>query len=144
MVIRDPARYVDGYVNETRCNHSTGTGENEWPLMLRKSSNSFRTEVRAWLEENCPESMRTPLKDDEIVWRGKREKFKNPDSKVWLERMVDKGWTAPEWPAEYGGGGLSKAQARVLQQELRRIKARPALFSFGLWDVRPSPSRVRQ
>ncbi|MCR9270667.1 MAG: acyl-CoA dehydrogenase family protein [Hyphomonadaceae bacterium] len=99
---------------------------------------AFRTEVRDWLEANCPESMRTPMKDDEIVWGGKREKFKNPDSKVWLERMGEKGWTAPEWPAEYGGGGLSKAQARVLQQEMRRIKARPPLFSFGLWMFGPA------
>ena len=99
---------------------------------------AFRTEVRAWLEDNCPESMRTPLKDDEIVWGGRGEKFKNPDSKVWLERMGEQGWTAPQWPAEYGGGGLNKDQARVLQQELRRIKARPALFSFGLWMFGPA------
>ena len=89
-----------------------------------KPRKAFRTEVRGWLEANCPASMRTPMKDDEIVWGGSREQFKNPDSKVWLERMGDKGWTAPEWPAEYVGGGLNKAQARVLQQELRRIRAR--------------------
>lgn len=98
----------------------------------------FRAETREWLEENCPPSMRTPMKDDEIVWGGKREKFKNPEAKVWLERMGEKGWTAPEWPAKYGGGGLSRAQNRVLQEELRRIKARPALFSFGLWMFGPA------
>ena len=98
----------------------------------------FRAETREWLEENCPPSMRTPMKDDEIVWGGKRETFKNPEAKVWLERMGEKGWTAPEWPAKYGGGGLSRAQNRVLQEELRRIKARPALFSFGLWMFGPA------
>ncbi|MDX1291989.1 MAG: acyl-CoA dehydrogenase family protein, partial [Hyphomonas sp.] len=98
----------------------------------------FRAETREWLEENCPPSMRTPMKDDEIVWGGKRETFKNPDAKIWLERMGEKGWTAPEWPAKYGGGGLSRAQNRVLQEELRRIKARPALFSFGLWMFGPA------
>ncbi len=98
----------------------------------------FRTETRAWLEENCPPSMRTPITEDEQVWGGRREKFKNPESKVWLERMGAKGWTAPEWPAEYGGGGLSKEQNRVLQEELRRIKARPPLFSFGLWMFGPA------
>jgi len=98
----------------------------------------FRAETREWLEENCPPSMRTPMKDDEIVWGGKREKFKNPEAKDWLERMGEKGWTAPEWPAKYGGGGLSRAQNRVLQEELRRIKARPALFSFGLWMFGPA------
>ena len=98
----------------------------------------FRAETREWLEENCPPSMRTPMKDDEIVWGGKREKFKNPEAKLWLERRGEKGWTSPEWPAKYGGGGLSRAQNRVLQEELRRIKARPALFSFGLWMFGPA------
>ncbi|KCZ63402.1 acyl-CoA dehydrogenase [Hyphomonas sp. L-53-1-40] len=98
----------------------------------------FRAETREWLEENCPPSMRTPMKDDEIVWGGKREKFKNPEAKLWLERMGEKGWTSPEWPAKYGGGGLTRAQNRVLQEELRRIKARPALFSFGLWMFGPA------
>ena len=105
---------------------------------------AFRTEVRDWLEENCPASMRTPMKDDEIVWGGRREAFKNPDSKVWLERMGEKGWTAPEWPAEYGGGGLNKAQARVLQQELRRIKARPASVFFRSVDVWAGPAGIWQ
>ncbi len=97
----------------------------------------FRTETRAWLEENCPASMRTPQVEDEIVWGGRREQFKNPESKLWLERMGEKGWTAPTWPKEYGGGGLTKAEAAVLQQELSRIKARPALNSFGLWMFGP-------
>nr|WP_321360835.1 acyl-CoA dehydrogenase family protein [uncultured Hyphomonas sp.] len=99
---------------------------------------TFRVETRAWLEENCPPSMRTPMKDDEIVWGGKREKFKNPESKVWLERMAEKGWTAPQWPKKYGGGGLSAQEARVLQQEMSRIKARQPLFSFGLWMFGPA------
>ncbi|HPF24238.1 MAG TPA: acyl-CoA dehydrogenase family protein [Hyphomonas sp.] len=99
---------------------------------------TFRAETRAWLEENCPPSMRTPMKDDEIVWGGKREKFKNPESKVWLERMGAKGWTAPQWPKKYGGGGLTREQDRVLQEEMRRIKARAPLFSFGLWMFGPA------
>jgi alkylation response protein AidB-like acyl-CoA dehydrogenase len=99
---------------------------------------TFRAETRAWLEENCPPSMRTPMKDDEIVWGGKREKFKNPESKIWLERMAEKGWTAPQWPKKYGGGGLSPAEARVLQQEMSRIRARQPLFSFGLWMFGPA------
>jgi alkylation response protein AidB-like acyl-CoA dehydrogenase len=66
----------------------------------------FRAEVRQWLEANCPASMRTPINEEEEVWGGRREKFKNPDSKVWLERMAAQGWTAPEWPKAYGGGGL--------------------------------------
>ena len=62
---------------------------------------TFRAETRSWLEENCPPSMRTPMKDDEIVWGGKRGTFKNPESKLWLDRMGEKGWTAPQWPKKY-------------------------------------------
>jgi len=98
----------------------------------------FREEVRDWLAENCPDSMRTPMPDDEVVWGGSKETFRNPDSRLWLERMAAKGWTAPEWPAVYGGGGLSRAQHKILQEELRRIKARPPLFSFGLWMFGPA------
>ncbi len=99
---------------------------------------AFRSAAREWLEKNCPPSMRTPMRDDEIVWGGKREKVVNPDSQVWLDRMGEKGWTAPEWPAAYGGGGLSRDENRVLQEEMRRIKARAPLFSFGLWMFGPA------
>jgi len=100
---------------------------------------TFRTEVRAWLEENCPQSLRgSPVTDeDSSIWGGRRAKWTNPDAKLWLDRMAAKGWTAPTWPREYGGGGLSSAEARVLQQELGRIRARPALMSFGLWMLGP-------
>ncbi|HRO04462.1 MAG TPA: acyl-CoA dehydrogenase family protein, partial [Terricaulis sp.] len=98
----------------------------------------FRAETRAWLEENCPASMRTPMTgEDDAVWGGKNAEFTNPDQKLWLERMGAKGWTAPLWPKEYGGGGLSGDENRVLQSELKRIGARPALFSFGLWMLGP-------
>ena len=98
----------------------------------------FRQETRAWLEENCPPSMRTPMPEEETVWGGRNAKFVNPDAKVWLDRMASRGWTAPTWPKEYGGGGLTKEENLVLQQELRRIKARPALSSFGIWILGPA------
>lgn len=97
----------------------------------------FRLEVREWLEENCPPSMRTPMVDGEEVWGGRKATYKNPESKLWLDRMGAKGWTAPTWPKEYGGGGLSKAENKVLSEELRRIKARIPLMSFGLWMFGP-------
>ncbi len=99
---------------------------------------TFRSETRAWLETNCPASMRTPSGEAETVWGGRREKFVNPDSRVWLERMAEKGWTCPMWPKQYGGGGLSIDENRVLQQELARIDARPALSSFGIWMLGPA------
>ena len=98
---------------------------------------AFRTAVSTWVETNCPKSMRLPAVQDEVVWGGRNFQFKNPDSKIWLERMADKGWTCPTWPEEFGGGGLSKEESIVLSQELSRINARPALTSFGISMLGP-------
>jgi acyl-CoA dehydrogenase len=97
----------------------------------------FQASTRAWLEENCPPSMRTPLVQEEVVWGGRRPEFVNPESKLWLELMSEKGWTCPTWPSEYGGGGLSKEEAIILSKELNRLNARPALNSFGISMLGP-------
>lgn len=102
-----------------------------------QSLQEFRDQTRSWLEQNCPESMRTAMVQEEIVWGGRNAEFANPDSEVWLQRMAEKGWTCPTWPAEYGGGGLDKEQAIVLGEELARINARPALTSFGISMLGP-------
>jgi alkylation response protein AidB-like acyl-CoA dehydrogenase len=98
---------------------------------------AFRTETRAWLEENCPPGMRTPMPDDERVWGGKNPVFKHPESQIWMERMVERGWTAPTWPKKYGGGGLDRDHATVLREEMERLSCRPPLFSFGLFMLGP-------
>jgi alkylation response protein AidB-like acyl-CoA dehydrogenase len=100
---------------------------------------AFRQETRAWLEANCPQSMRAPASSDEDqCWGGRKFTFKNEDQRLWLERMADRGWTAPDWPVEYGGGGLSQAEHKVLREEMARIRARPPLSSFGVWMIGPA------
>ncbi|WP_292062032.1 acyl-CoA dehydrogenase family protein [Brevundimonas sp. UBA7664] len=100
---------------------------------------TFRAETRAWLEANCPAECRGPVESDEDrVWGGRNAVFPTPAHKVWLDRMGAKGWTAPEWPAEYGGGGLSREQAKVLGSEMRRIDAQAPLASFGVWMLGPA------
>jgi len=98
----------------------------------------FRAETRAWLEENCPASMRTPTPENEVVWGGRKQEWVNPDSKTWMEAMAEKGWTVPPWPSEYGGGHLSTDQDRILLEEMRRINARSPLQSFGIWMLGPA------
>jgi alkylation response protein AidB-like acyl-CoA dehydrogenase len=99
----------------------------------------FREEARGWLEENCPASMRTPVRDEaDVYWGGRNPEYKDPDQKLWADRMGEKGWTAPEWPVEYGGGGLDKAQAKILREEMRRIGARSPLDSFGISMLGPA------
>ncbi|MFT4825858.1 MAG: acyl-CoA dehydrogenase [Halioglobus sp.] len=100
----------------------------------------FRQETRTWLDENCPQSMRVPVKDllEGIYTGGREPEIDHPDQKLWCDRMASKGWTVPHWPAEYGGGGLSKEECKVLSEEMRRISARMALSSFGISMLGPA------
>jgi alkylation response protein AidB-like acyl-CoA dehydrogenase len=97
----------------------------------------FREETREWLEENCPPSKRGTYHPEETTWGGRNPVFKNPESKIWLERMGAKGWTAPTWPGTYGGGGLSRAEARILREEMNRLGCHPPLMSFGVTMLGP-------
>jgi acyl-CoA dehydrogenase len=100
---------------------------------------AFRAEARAWLEANCPAEMCEPVaSDSDICWGGRKWRFKSDAQKRWLERMAARGWTVPEWPREYGGGGLTRAEAKVLAEEMRRIGARSPLSSFGIWMLGPA------
>ncbi|NJM50695.1 MAG: acyl-CoA dehydrogenase [Sphingomonadales bacterium] len=100
---------------------------------------SFRTETRAWLEANCPPEMRLPVKGDEdMCWGGRNFTFQNAAQKQWLDIMAERGWTVPDWPKDYGGGGLSAAQAKVLRQEMAKLKCRLPLSSFGIWMLGPA------
>lgn len=99
----------------------------------------FRAETRAWLEANCPLEMREPVKGEEdACWGGRNPKFKNEAQKKWLDVMAERGWTVPDWPKEYGGGGLSPAESKILRQEMVSLKCRSPLSSFGIWMLGPA------
>lgn len=100
---------------------------------------TFRAETRAWLEENCPASLRqTPKSLEEVYWGGRNPQFKSDDQKKWFERMRDQGWTAPMWPKAYGGGGLSKEANKILLEEMSRLNCQTPLFSFGISMLGPA------
>ena len=98
----------------------------------------FRAEVREWLAINCPESQRQPMTREEQYWGGRRGKFASEDARLWFERMRDKGWVAPEWPKQYGGGELDPHQGRIIKEEMKRIKARTPIYGIGLWMLGPA------
>ncbi len=99
----------------------------------------FREETRSWLEANCPPEMRQPVEDEaDVYWGGRNATFKNEAQKAWFEACVAKGYTVPAWPKEYGGVGLSPAEAKVLREEMARIDARSPLHSFGIWMLGPA------
>ncbi|HEY2661917.1 MAG TPA: acyl-CoA dehydrogenase family protein [Caulobacteraceae bacterium] len=100
---------------------------------------TFRGETRAWLEANYPAELRDPKVpiDEEAVWGGRKYVGSADPVSVWRGRLAQKGWTTPAWPKAYGGGGLSAAEARVLNQELAKGRYHPGLASFGVWMLGP-------
>jgi alkylation response protein AidB-like acyl-CoA dehydrogenase len=81
--------------------------------------NAFREEARQWISDNFPESLNGKglgMEDDERADLG-------PDLEVWRERLASRGWGAPTWPTEYGGGGLSQTHVKVINEELTAASA---------------------
>ncbi len=99
----------------------------------------FRSETRAWLAENCPPEMREPLRSEkDVCWGGRNYVPSSPAQKDWLDRMAARGWTVPDWPKAYGGGGLSPAETKILREEMAAIGARNPLNSFGISMLGPA------
>ncbi len=100
---------------------------------------TFRRDTRAWLDANCPAEMREPVRDEsDACWGGRNAVFKNDAQQQWMEAMAARGWTVPDWPAAYGGGGLSPEETKILRQEMARIGARNPLYSFGISMLGPA------
>ena len=95
----------------------------------------FRAEVRDWLAVNFPPSLKgkaNPLSSVE----GPTDE--TPEAKAWREAMGEKGWGVPTWPREYGGGGLSRAEAKVLADEMARVGAWNPIGGMGVMMFGPT------
>ena len=100
---------------------------------------TFRAETRAWLEANCPAEMRVPMKSEkDACWGGRHFEFSSPAQKQWMDVMASRGWTVPDWPKDYGGGGLGAAETKILKEEMAAIGARNPLMSFGISMLGPA------
>jgi alkylation response protein AidB-like acyl-CoA dehydrogenase len=95
---------------------------------------TFREEARDWLEDNCPQDMRLGAVHFEDAY----EVYQTNAAVEWRDRAAARGWTAPAWPTQYGGGGLAKEQHQVLAQEMARIKALPPATGMGLAMIGPT------
>ena len=92
-----------------------------------------------WLESHCPRAIRgRPYSELDGNWGGRKARFTDADMKRWLEVAAERGFTAPTWPREYGGGDLSREEAKVLAEETRRLRLPLPLIGFGLTMIGPT------
>ncbi|MET0390211.1 MAG: acyl-CoA dehydrogenase family protein [Polyangiales bacterium] len=99
---------------------------------------AFRSEVRDWLENHAPQSLRGLNDPKYAYWGGRKPELPHPDSQKYCELAAERGLTAITWPKEYGGGGLTPAHERVFQQELARLGFPSPLTGFGLQMIGPT------
>ncbi|HZZ66752.1 MAG TPA: acyl-CoA dehydrogenase family protein [Phenylobacterium sp.] len=95
---------------------------------------AFRAEARAWIEANFPAALKgkpNPMAVEERM-------SPNADQDAWRKAMGAKGWGVPTWPAAYGGGGLSPAEGRIVQQELNRAGAYNPIGGMGVMMFGPT------
>ena len=95
---------------------------------------SFRAEARDWLKANFPPS----LKGRGMMMAQEGAGVGGSDFETWRKAMGEKGWGVPTWPTQYGGGGLSPEQARVLQQEMNAISAFNPIGGMGVMMFGPT------
>ncbi|MET0273898.1 MAG: acyl-CoA dehydrogenase family protein, partial [Phenylobacterium sp.] len=95
---------------------------------------AFKAEARKWIEENFPASLKGAANP---MMREERTK-PSADQEAWRKAMGDKGWGVPTWPKQYGGGGLSGAEARIVQSELNRAGAYNPIGGMGVMMFGPT------
>ena len=92
--------------------------ESEDPEQIDAATESVRTEVRSWLEDNWnPDSSGTSTGSDSSASGTGEERGS------WLELVVDSGWAAPSWPKDRHGKGLDPKLSRVVDAEFRAVGA---------------------
>ena len=99
-----------------------------------ESVDEFRAEAKDWLASHFP----TSLKGRGALMYAEGAGSGDPAVKAWTKAMGEKGWGVPTWPKAYGGGGLSTAEARVLQQAMNAIGAWNPIGGMGTMMFGPT------
>ena len=100
-------------------------------LTYPDDAESFRLEIRAWLEANLPAGWFEP---GFSMTEAERKQF----NKTWNETLFAGGWICAGWPVEYGGKGLSLLQQVVLNEEFAKAGAPMRADFFGDTLVGPT------
>jgi alkylation response protein AidB-like acyl-CoA dehydrogenase len=104
---------------------------------------TFRTAVRTLLDERLPERYKHAARQGgpgERAWENDR-KSADPSARQaavdWHAALAERGWVAPHWPREYGGGGMSSMEQFVLNQEFASAGA-PGVGGSGVAMLGPT------
>jgi hypothetical protein len=89
---------------------------------------AFRDEVRAFIAAEYPPELRA--KQDA------GEELDDQDFLSWHRILAKRGWSAPAWPVEYGGPGLTQTQRFLMSEEMAAADTAPIL-PFGVHMVGP-------
>lgn len=89
---------------------------------------AFRSEVAAFAKQHLPQTVR------QKVLHG--QKLEKDEYVSWQKALYERGWIAPSWPVEYGGGGWSLSQRRVFLHEMA-LQCAPETIPFGVSMVGP-------
>lgn len=97
---------------------------------------AFRAEVAAWVRANLPPALtgKNPLP----YFTDGAYADADQEYQIWLQRVVQRGWGAPTWPEEYGGGGLSADEAAVINEEMTRAGGFHPNRTYGAWMLGPT------
>jgi alkylation response protein AidB-like acyl-CoA dehydrogenase len=90
---------------------------------------AFRAEARAWLDANFPKAL---AHDYDAQLAKLQARPESDAAKAWRLALGSMGWGTPTWPKEYGGGGLTRDQARVLGEEMAKAGARSPIGGMGV------------
>ena len=83
-------------------------------LSLSPQDQAFREEVRTFLDENLSEDLREAGRKTGGVFAEMEAGLR------WHKVLAKRGWSAPTWPVEHGGMGLSAAKQLLLTEEFER------------------------
>ena len=86
----------------------------------------FREALRAWLDDNVPKDLDIPP-DGRPLDKETQQRVKDFRCK-----LGEKGWLAPSWPIEWGGGGLHPALEAVFMEEIKRLNL-PSIGNTQRW-----------
>ena len=105
------------------------------PVVRADPDEAFRAEVRALIVDNFP----AELKGRNMTFSSVEGPTSDtPGMKKWREAMGARGWGTPTWPKEYGGGGLGRTQARIIEQELAQAGAYNPIGGMGVMMFGPT------